>query len=331
MSPTMELLPALVAPDSFKGTFAAGEVAGAIARGLREGGQPAGELPVADGGEGTQAALLAARGGTIVSAAAHDPLGREVEASFALLADGRTAVVEVAAASGLTLVGEDERDAWAASSYGTGELIAAAVEAGAVTVLVGVGGSATTDGGAGAVEAVRDAGVTPGELVCICDVRTPWEHAPRVFAPQKGADPATVKRLSRRLRDLAAKLPRDPRGQPMTGAAGGLSGGLWAALGAKLVPGAAYVLDAVRFDAAMRGARYVVTGEGRLDHQSLAGKAVGEVATRCRQGGVGCHAVVGRDELDLFGQRVIDLGSVREATTLEAMEQAGREIAGELA
>jgi glycerate kinase len=152
-----------------------------------------------------------------------------------------------------------------------------------------------------------------------------------VFAPQKGADPATVKRLSRRLRDLAAKLPRDPRGQPMTGAAGGLAGGLWAALGAKLVPGAAYVLDAVGFDAAMRAARYVVTGEGRLDHQSLAGKAVGEVATRCRQGGVGCHAVVGRDELDLFGQRVIDLGSVREATTLAEMEQAGREIAAELA
>jgi glycerate kinase len=326
----MDLLPALVAPDAFKGTFAAAEVAAAIARGLRDGGQPAGELPVADGGEGTQAALLAARGGSIVTTSAHDPLGRETEASFALLGDGRTAVVEVAAASALTLVGEAERDAWAASSYGTGELIAAAVEAGAATVLVGVGGSATTDGGAGAIEALRDAGATPGELVCICDVRTPWQDAPRVFAPQKGADQATVKRLAKRLDELAAKLPRDPRGQPMTGAAGGLSGGLWAALSAKLVPGAAYVLDAVGFDAAMRGARYVVTGEGRIDHQSLAGKAVGEVATRCRQGGVGCHAVVGRDELDLFGQRVIDLGSVREATTLAEMEQAGREIAAEL-
>jgi glycerate kinase len=326
----MELLPALVAPDSFKGTFPAAEVAAAIARGLREGGQPAGELPVADGGEGTQAALLAARGGEVVPAAAHDPLGREVEASFALLSDGRTAVVEVAAASGLTLVGEDERDAWAASSYGTGELIAAAVDAGAATVLVGVGGSATTDGGAGAIEALRDAGVVPRELICICDVRTVWQDAPRVFAPQKGAGSATVKRLAKRLDELAAALPRDPRGEPMTGAAGGLSGGLWAALGAKLVPGAAYVLDAVGFDAAMRGARYVVTGEGRLDHQSLAGKVVGELATRCRQGGVGCHAVVGRDELDLFGQRVIDLGSVREATTLAEMEAAGRAIAAEL-
>jgi glycerate kinase len=327
----MELLPALVAPDSFKGTFTAAEVAEAIARGLRAGGQPAGELPVADGGEGTQAALLATRGGSVVTAPAHDPLGREIEASFALLDDGRTAVVEVAAAGGLGLVAEGERDAWAASSYGTGELIAAALDAGATSVLVAVGGSATTDGGAGAIQALRDAGSSPRELVCVCDVRTPWEDAARVFAPQKGADQATVKRLSKRMTDLARSLPRDPRGQPMTGAAGGLAGGLWAAFGAKLVPGAPYVLDAVGFDAAMRRARYVVTGEGRLDHQSLAGKLVGELATRCRQSGVACHAVVGRDELDLFGQRVIDLASVREATTLDELEAAGRAIASEFA
>ena len=329
----MDLLPALVAPDSFKGTFTAAEVAAAIARGLRDAGQPTDELPVADGGEGTQAVLVAARGGTVVETSAHDPLGREVQASFALLGDGRTAVVEVAAASGLTLVEEGERDAWAASSYGTGELIAAAVEAGAESVLVGVGGSATTDGGAGAIEALREAGpdAVPRELLCICDVRTAWEDAPRVFGPQKGAAPGTVKRLDKRLAEFAESLPRDPRGQAMTGAAGGLSGGLWAAFGARLVPGAAYVLDAIGFDSAMRCSRYVVTGEGKLDHGSLAGKAVGELATRCRQGGVACHAVVGRDDLDLFGQRVIDLGSVREATTIEEMERAGREIAGELA
>jgi glycerate kinase len=325
----MDLLPALVAPDSFKGTFTASEVAAAVARGLRAAGQPADELPVADGGEGTQAALLNALDGETHTITAHDPLGREIEASFALLGDGSTAVVEVAAASGLTLVDESERDAFAASSYGTGELIAAAVGAGAQTVLVGVGGSATTDGGAGAIDAITDAGpqAKPKELTCICDVRTPFEQAPKVFAPQKGADPATVKRLEQRLGRQATKLGRDPRGEPMTGAAGGLSGGLWAQLGAKLVPGAAYVLDAVGFDSAMRGARYVVTGEGRIDEQTLTGKLVGEVATRCRQGGVGCHALVGQNRLDLFGARVIDLGYIHEATTLDELEHAAAALA----
>jgi glycerate 2-kinase len=320
-------LPALVAPDSFKGTFSAREVAAAIAAGLRSAEREAVELPVADGGEGTQAALLGALGGEERTVEATGPLGNPVEASFALLGDGRTAVVEVAAASGLTLVPEDERDAFAASSYGTGELIAAAVDAGAETVLVGVGGSATTDGGAGAIEALRDARVTPNEIVCICDVRTPFESAPRVFAPQKGADAATVKRLEQRLKRLATKWKRDPRGEPMTGAAGGLSGGLWAELHAKLVPGAPYVLEAVGFDAAMRGARYVVTGEGRIDEQTLTGKLVGEVATRCRQGGVACYALVGQNRLDAFGARVIDLGYVHEATTLDELERTAAELA----
>jgi len=116
----------------------------------------------------------------------------------------------------------------------------------------------------------------------------------------------------------------------MTGAAGGLAGGLWAELGAKLVAGAPYVLDAVGFDAAMRTARYVVTGEGRIDEQTLTGKLVGEVATRCRQGGVACHALVGQDRLELFGHRVIDLGYVREATTLADLEEAGRELATQI-
>ena len=323
----MKLLPALVAPDSFKGTFTAAEVAAAIAGGLRRAGQDAVELPVADGGEGTRAALLGALGGEERTVEATGPLGDPVEASFALLADGRTAVVEVAAASGLTLVPEDRRDAFAASSYGTGELIAAAVDAGAQTVLVGVGGSATTDGGAGAIEALRDARITPNEVVCICDVRTPFESAPQVFAPQKGADAATVKGLEQRLQRLAAKWQRDPRGEPMTGAAGGLSGGLWAEFHAKLVPGAAYVLDAVAFDPAMRGARYVVTGEGRIDEQTLTGKLVGEVATRCRQGGVACYALVGQNRLDAFGARVIDLGYVHEATTLDELERTAAELA----
>jgi glycerate kinase len=269
--------------------------------------------------------LLAALGGERRQVEASDPLGRPVQATFALIEDGRVGIVETAQASGLGLVEEDERDAWSASTRGTGELIAAAVEAGAERVIVTVGGSATTDGGAGALEALADAGVRV-ELDVLCDVRTPFEQAPRVFAPQKGADPNVVKRLEGRLDTLASTFRRDPRGQPMTGAAGGLSGGLWARYDARLHHGASYVLDAIGFDERMRAAAFVVTGEGRLDAQTLEGKIVGEVATRCRQGGVTCHAIVGSIELDPFEQRILDLASVTEATTLAALQQAGRAL-----
>ncbi len=318
-------LPALVAPDSFKGTFSAREVAAAIADGLRSAEREARELPVADGGEGTMEVLVSALGGEVRTVSASDPLGRPIEAGFALLPDG-SAVVETAQASGLGLVAEAERDAWAATTRGTGELIVAAVEAGAERVIVTVGGSATTDGGAGALEALDEAGVTVPAMDVLCDVRVPFEDAPRIFAPQKGADPAMVKRLERRLDELAERLPRDPRGEPMTGAAGGLSGGLWAGCGARLVPGAPYVLDAIGFDHLMRGSAFVVTGEGSLDEQTLQGKIVGEVATRCRQAGVTCHAIVGRDRLDPFGERIIDLASVTEASTLAELEAAGRAL-----
>jgi glycerate 2-kinase len=316
---------ALVAPDSFKGTFSADEVAAAIARGLRAAGREAEELPVADGGEGTMDVLLGALRGERRTVAVSDPLGRPVEAEFALLRDGRTAIVEMARASGLSLVSEDERDAWAASTRGTGELIAAAARAGAETAIVTVGGSATTDGGAGAVEALAQAGVAP-EIEVVCDVRTPFEQAARVFGPQKGADPAMVERLTERLEELARAAPRDPRGVPMTGCAGGLSGGLWAHLGATLLHGAAYVLDAVGFGDRMREAAFVVTGEGRLDAQTLQGKICGELATRCRQAGVACHAIVGQDVLEPFEERIIDLQSVTEAGTLEELEAAGRAL-----
>jgi len=306
--------------------MAATEVAAAVATGLRGAGREAVELPVADGGEGTMDVLYTVLGGERRTVSVSDPLGRPVDAVFVLLPDGRTAVVEAAQASGLGLVAEDERDAFAASSEGTGELIVAAAAAGADTVLVSVGGTANMDGGAGAVRALDEAGVSP-KLDVLCDVNTPFEDAPRVFGPQKGADPDTVTRLEKRQQQAAERAPRDPRGVPMTGAAGGLSGGLWAHHGAELQPGAAYVLNAIGFDDAMRAAAFVVTGEGRLDEQTLAGKCVGEVATRCRQAGVACHVITGDDALDLFGQRVIDLGSVREATTLEEMERAAAELA----
>ena len=318
----------LVAPDSFKGTFSAPEVAVAMGRGLEAAGRAVDLCPVADGGEGTLGALVGALGGEVARARVHDPLGRETEAGFALLDAGTRAVIETAAANGLGLVAESERDPVAATTRGTGELILAAVEAGAGTVLLGVGGSATTDGGAGAIAAIREGGgLGPTRLIILCDVQTPFEDAARIYAPQKGADPDAVRRLARRLSDHARRLPRDPRGLAMTGAAGGLSGGLWAAFGAELVPGAAFVLAALGFEERMRAARAVLTGEGRLDGQSLAGKAVSEVATRARQAGVPCHAIVGERKLDAFGARILDLQAILEATTLEEIEAAGARLA----
>jgi glycerate kinase len=324
--------PVLVAPDSFKGTFAAPTVGRAIGRGLERAGlMPPDLCPVADGGEGTLDVLLTRLGGELVAAEVTDPLGRPVKAGFALLEDGGTALVEMAAASGLNLVAEDERDPWAASTHGTGELIAAAVGAGAQVVLVAVGGSATTDGGAGALAAIEEAGGLGGAtIVVLCDVRTPFEAAANVFGPQKGADEAMVGRLTERLREQARSFPRDPTGVPLTGCAGGLSGGLWAALGAVLEPGASFVLDALDFDARMRASRAVVTGEGKLDQQTLQGKLVGEIGTRARQGGVPLHAIVGTDALDPFGKRIIDLQCVQAATTLDELEAAGERLGAAL-
>jgi glycerate kinase len=325
--------PVLVAPDSFKGTLRASEVAGAIGRGLERAGlMPPDLCPVADGGEGTLDALLPGLGGDVVAADAHDPLGRELTGCFGLVEDGGTAIVETATASGLALLKESERDPWEASSYGTGELIAAAAAAGAAVIIVAVGGSATMDGGAGALEAIEDAGGLGGaQIVVLGDVRTPFEQAPRIFGPQKGADEAMVKRLERRFDALAARWPRDPRGVPMTGCAGGLSGGLWAVHRAVIEPGAQWVLEALDFDTRMRAARAVVTGEGKLDEQTLQGKLVGEIGTRARQAGVPLHAIVGTDALDPFGKRMIDLMRVIEATDLGELEAAGETLGRELA
>jgi glycerate kinase len=275
--------------------------------------------------------LVAALGARLERTAVHDPLDRPIEAEFALIPRRRgraTAIVEAARASGLELVAPGERDPVGATTRGTGELIVAAIAAGAETVLVGVGGTATTDGGSGAIQAIRAAGgLGAASLIVLCDVQTRFEDAARVFAPQKGADSDQVRRLTRRLGALARRVPRDPRGVPMTGAAGGLAGGLWSAFGAELRPGAVAVLEAVGFDQQLRVARAVVAGEGRLDRQSLAGKALSEVATRARQGGVPCHAIVGSNELDAFERRILDLQVVLEAGTPRDLERAGRELA----
>jgi glycerate 2-kinase len=318
----------LAAPDSFKGTFDAMAVARAIVRGVTAGGGKGDPCPLADGGEGTMDVLLAALGGERLRAKAHDPLGRPIDAAFALLEDGNTAVVEVAQASGLGLVAPGEREPERASTAGTGELIAAAIGAGARRVLVAAGGSATTDGGAGAIGALEARGGLRGAaLEVICDVDTPFERAAEVFGPQKGARPEAIRRLTERLRIQADALPRDPTSVPMSGSAGGLSGGLWAAFDARLRPGAAFVLDAVGVGARLRDAAGVISGEGKLDAQSLHGKVVSAVAERCRPAGVDLHLIVGRSDLAPERLDRLVVASVQEAQTLEAIAFAATRIA----
>ena len=283
------------------------------------------------------AVLLGALGGELRTAAVHDPLRRPIEASFGLLGDGETAIVETAQASGLPLVAPAERDAERADTFGTGELIAAAIEAGARTVLLAAGGSATTDGGRGALEALRQSDAafvllppyarkrTNAEVTIevLCDVRTHYGDAARVFAPQKGAGPAAVERMTARLDAYAAELPRDPRGVPMSGCAGGLSGGLWAH-GAQLRPGAVFVLDALDFDSRLARADAVVSGEGRFDSQSLEGKIVGAIARRCAAAGKPLHLIVG--EYGLGSDLPAAISSIAEATTIEAIEHSGESL-----
>lgn len=315
----------LVAPDSFKGTFEAAAVSEAIAAGIEAAGSEADRCPVADGGEGTMAVLLGALGGGRRSARVHDPLRRPIEASFGLLGDGETAIVEMAQASGLPLLAPEERDPERADTFGTGELIAAAVAAGARRVLVAVGGSATTDGGRGAIEALRQASALDAvaSVEVLCDVRTPYEDAARVFAPQKGASPEAVERLTEKLNAYAAGLPRDPRGLPMTGCAGGLSGGLWAH-GATLHPGADFVLDALDFDTRLARADAAVSGEGRFDPQSLEGKIVGTIAGRCTAAGKPLHLIVGKN--DLGGHSIDAVSSVTAASSLDEIREVGGEL-----
>ncbi|HEV7805544.1 MAG TPA: glycerate kinase [Solirubrobacteraceae bacterium] len=281
--------------------------------------------PVADGGEGTMELLADALGGRLVAAVATDPLGRPIDCHVAIC--GETAIVETAQASGLALVADDERDPWAASTRGTGELILAAVGAGAREVLVAVGGSATSDGGRGAIDAIREGGgLGDARLAVLCDVELGFEDAARVFGPQKGADREMVARLERRLAALASWLPRDPRGVPATGAAGGLSGGLWAAFDAELRPGAAAVLDALRVDERLRASQLAVAGEGCIDEQSFGGKIVGELVRRARVARVPIHAVVGTSRLSEHDRARAGLERVWTASTLEEIEEAGREL-----
>jgi len=273
------------------------------------------------------AVLLDALGGERRSVSVHDPLGREIDAEFALVREGTTAIVEVAAASGLSLVAADDRDPERASSAGTGELIAAAIASGAQRLWVAAGGSATTDGGRGAIKALEAAGGLGGaQLEVLCDTSVPFERAAEVFAPQKGASREQVGRLTDRLTAIAGSLRRDPRGRPLTGAAGGLSGGLWAAFGAHLVPGATFVLGVLGFDRRLEDAGAVITGEGRIDSQSLEGKLTGEIARRCRAADVPCHAIAGEIALDPKDEARLGFATLMAAESLESIRSSAERI-----
>lgn len=333
--------PVLIAPDKFKGTLTAPEVAEAVAAGLRQ-ARPDLELrlaPVADGGDGTVDAALAA-GYARMTVPVSGPTGYPVDTEIAY--DGDTAVVELASASGLALLDPDDLDALGASSDGTGEALLAALSTGAQRIVLGVGGSACTDGGAGLLTVlgarILDANgnpVAPGggpladvgeidlsgldprigevELILASDVNNPLtgpNGAAHVYGPQKGANPEQVElldtALARYAQAMRAAGGRDVAEQPGAGAAGGVGFAALAALGATMRPGVDVVLDLVGFHERLDGAGLVITGEGALDEQTLHGKAPAGVAARAIQAGIPVIAIAGR--CDLTQERLAEAG-----------------------
>lgn len=321
----------LLVPDSFKGTLSSRQVCQVMAGQLRRFFPQAQvkSIPVADGGEGSVEAFLAAAGGERRTRTVTGPFGEPVEAFYGILGDGRTAVIEMAACAGLPLA-EGRLNPERATTYGVGELLLAAKEAGCTKAILGLGGSCTNDGGAGAAAALGGkftradgaafipTGGTLGEiaaldvspvaqalqgmeLTAMCDIDNPLygdAGAAAVFAPQKGADAAMVARLDAGLRHLGQVatrcLGRDFSHLPGAGAAGGLGFGMAAFCGAQLRMGIDAVLDAVGFDSLLPGTDVVFTGEGKIDSQSARGKVVSGVAVRCRKAGVPVVAVVGQ-------------------------------------
>jgi len=321
----------VIAPDSFKGSLTALEAANAIEEGLKR-VFPKAEIvkvPMADGGEGTVQSLVDATGGRIVKKVVTGPLGDKVEAQFGILGDGRTAVIEMASASGLPLVPPDKRNPMVTTTYGTGELIKAALDMGCRRFIIGIGGSATNDGGGGMAQALGvklldkdgndipfggggllkldridistlDPRIAESEIVVACDVDNPLtgpRGAARVYSPQKGATPEMVEILDKALERFAEAvkrdLGRDIKDVPGAGAAGGLGAGLMAFLNAKLQLGVDIVIEATGLEEKVKGADLVITGEGGIDSQTVYGKTPIGVAKVAKKFGIPVLAVAG--------------------------------------
>ena len=322
----------VLAPDSFKGSLSSNGVASAMEKGVKQVMPEAQtvKIPMADGGEGTVDALVHATRGSFRTTTVMGPLGEPVEAGWGVLGDGETAVIEMAAASGLPLVPVEKRNPLETTTYGTGQLIAEAVKQGCRKIIVGIGGSATTDFGTGMAQALGirflradgseitepmngrlmgevaeiDASGLPPELAqtqiyVACDVDNPLlgpRGAVYVYSPQKGADARMCEILEANMAHIADVVARDfvdVRNLSGAGAAGGLGGGLVAFLNARLKPGITLVMDACRFRERIRGADLVLTGEGRIDDQTAHGKTIAGVAGAAREQGIPVIALAG--------------------------------------
>ena len=319
----------LAAVDKFRGTVTAAQVASAIGAACWELGHECIERPIADGGEGTLEAL----GGANRRSTVTDPLGRSVEVEWR--SSRGTAIIEMARASGLQLVGgKDANDPIAASTIGTGQLIDSALNEGAERIIVCVGGSATTDGGLGAVDAITSpARLKAVDFVVACDVRTPFIEAARQFGPQKGASPAQVEFLTNRLAALVEvyneRFGVDVSTIEGAGAAGGLAGGL-AALGARLQPGFDIVSEELGLEDLVAQSDLVISGEGYLDAESFNGKVVGGMFDLAERGGKPFAVICGNADEDA-ARRVRHVNLVQQfgeqnafTTTATCIEQAAR-------
>ncbi|SFF31520.1 glycerate kinase [Paenibacillus catalpae] len=355
----------VIAPDSFKGSLSAAAAAAAIAQGIWRCVRDADmvKLPIADGGEGTLDSLLAAAGGQRVTISVSGPLGAHVSASYGLLERGSVAVIEMAEASGLCLLTEEQRNPALTTTYGTGELIRHALDSGCRRFLLTVGGSATNDGGAGMLQALGmrlldQAGgtISPGggnltgiaaiddsswdpriaesSFVIATDVQNPLigeDGASRIFSPQKGASPEMVEQLEQGMTVWAdlieAKTGIRLHDRPGAGAAGGLCGAYLAFFPASIRRGIDIVLEYARFGEHLAGADLVITGEGRIDHQTASGKAPMGVAQLAKQHGVPVIAIAGSvgEGIDsLYAEGIHSVHSIVNSpmTLQEAIERA---------